>query len=80
VDNGLVEPIGLLFEGLGEDELLVRRLCPQPPDPYRFISLTSWIQQKVAEFSKPMMALFDNLIAANLKKGDNIMFIMHHGV
>jgi hypothetical protein len=31
---------------------------------------------KVADFSKPMMALFDNLIAADLKKGNDMMFIM----
>ncbi len=34
---------------------------------------------KVADFNKPMMALFDNLIAADLKKGNNIMFIMVSG-
>jgi hypothetical protein len=31
---------------------------------------------KVADFRKPMMDLFDNSIAANLKKGNDIMFIM----
>ncbi len=31
---------------------------------------------KVAYFSKPMMALFNNSIASDLKKGGNIMFIM----
>jgi hypothetical protein len=30
----------------------------------------------MADFSKPMMALFDNLIAADFKKNDVIMFIM----
>jgi hypothetical protein len=30
----------------------------------------------MADFSKPMMAHFDNLIAADFKKGSNIMFIM----
>jgi hypothetical protein len=30
----------------------------------------------MADFSKPMMALFDNLIAAYFKKGEDIMFIM----
>jgi hypothetical protein len=30
----------------------------------------------MADFSKPMMALFDNLIAADFKKGNDIMFIM----
>jgi hypothetical protein len=31
---------------------------------------------KVADFSKPMMAFFGNLIAADLKEGNDIMFIM----
>jgi hypothetical protein len=31
---------------------------------------------KVAEFSKPTMALFANINAADLKKGDIIMFAM----
>jgi hypothetical protein len=30
----------------------------------------------VAEFSKPTMALFANITAADLKKGDIIMFTM----
>ncbi len=30
----------------------------------------------MADFSKPMMTLFNNLIAADLKKGNDIMFIM----
>jgi hypothetical protein len=30
----------------------------------------------MADFSKPMMALFDNSIAADFKQGNNIMFIM----
>jgi hypothetical protein len=30
----------------------------------------------MADFSKPMMALFHNLVAADFKKSDNIMFIM----
>jgi hypothetical protein len=30
----------------------------------------------MADFSKPIMALFDNLIADDFKKGDDIMFIM----
>jgi hypothetical protein len=30
----------------------------------------------MAHFSKPMMAVFNNLIAANFKKGNNIMSIM----
>jgi hypothetical protein len=30
----------------------------------------------MADFSKPMMALFNNLIAADFKKGNDIMFIM----
>jgi hypothetical protein len=57
-------------------ELVWSVRSPTIPDFYRFISPASWIQQKVADFSKPMMALFDNLIAADLKKGNNIMFIM----